>query len=83
MVTPPIINPEPEEADLLADQIRAGVNEDQTNFTNPIPSITEATQMGEVTVSFSEPLKAIPPSIDITKLKYDKKRNLLEEKPRW
>ena len=71
----------------MANEIREGVNEDQTAFPFPKPLISRATQMGLIEVTFSIPLVRLPPDLDITKLTFDNRpreltaEDKVEQKP--
>ena len=72
--------PEPvidEAAQALANEIRQGVNEDQSSNQFPKPEISRATQTGLVEVTFTVPLMQIPPNLDITKLTFDNRSRQL------
>ena len=57
-------------ADLSANLVRAGVNEDQTTSPDPIPYIKRTTQTGEVEIYFTKEMMEIPDMIDLTTLEY-------------
>ena len=66
------------EDQLLANLIRETVNGDQKAHPYPVPYISELTQTGKVTISFTRALKLISPQIDLKTLTYEKEPGVWE-----
>ena len=56
--------------DIQANELRAGVSEDQASAPYPVPIITSIKATGLVEVSFSKPMLEIPANIQLKGLEY-------------
>ena len=75
----PVIVPVPESgpvvrvssnADKSANEIRAQVNEIQTSFPFPVPFIYAVTDRATAHISFTKPMKLLPPEIVLHELEF-------------